>query len=260
MSYYFCGITFLNRDSAYSPPQAMVSIMCDEATDLPSAADIQTNNGYTPMIGSTAVVINDSAGYTMNSQGTWIKAEDSPFEDVYTKTETDDAITDAIEALDAPSVGGTGAYIQRISETDGVITATVGTIDTVPTSGSDNPISSDSVYDAITQYFLGNTITTAVDLDDFKTPGIWRTESGGFTGNLSHKPDNTYGDVSGRGATIIVQYNGNTNYIRQEYHPGWNANQDDKFFVRHYRGPYSATDPRTGWSNWYVYEGTNTGS
>lgn len=242
---------------------SIVKLYADTAADLPNDDVFETAWGITLALGSICYVIDESAEYRMQSDGTWVKQEDSMFKDVYTKTETDDAITDAIEALDAPSVGGTGAYIQRISEADGVITATVGTIDTVPTSASDNPISSDAVYtainDAITKYFLGQAINTSVDLNDFQTPGIWRSTSSSTTGNITNKPDNTYGDVSSRGATIIVEYNGNTGYIRQEYRPAWNAPQDDKFFVRHFRGPYSSTDPRTGWSNWYVYEGTNTG-
>lgn len=56
------------------------------------------------------------------------------------------AITDAINALDVSSVGGSGKYISAISETDGKISATVGSIDTAVTSGSSNPITSGAMY------------------------------------------------------------------------------------------------------------------
>lgn len=257
MAWFYKGAQFIDQNDTVSPQDAQVSLLADEASDLPTVAEVETETGvFSPMIGSTAYVIDEAATYLMKSDGTWVKQEESPFKDVYTKSETDAIIA----ALDAPSVGGTGAYIQRISETDGRITATVGTIDTVPSSGSDNPISSDAVYNSIVNNITGQTISTAIDLNDFTTPGVWRSTSSGTTGNISNKPNNTYGDVSSRGATIIVEYNGNTGYIRQEYRPAWNANQADKFFVRHYRGPYSASDPRTGWSNWFVYEGVDTGS
>jgi hypothetical protein len=265
MAWFYRGANFIDPNDTVSPQNAQISILADEETDLPTVAEVETETGvYSPMIGSSAYVIGESSTYIMQSDGTWVKQEDSAFKDVYTKTETDNAITTAIESLDASSAGGTGYYISAISQTDGVISATASALTDTVASGNYKPITSNAVDSALTAferyYFLGEAITTATDLNDLTTPGIYRTESGSATGGLTHKPDNTYGDVSGRGATIIVQYNGNTNYIRQEYHPGWNANQDDKFFVRHLRGPYSATDPRTGWSNWYVYEGTDTGS
>ena len=246
--------------------ECIAVINVDTAADLSSVTTtyFQSAYGFTLACGSIANVVDDSTEYKMQSDGTWVLQEKSPFKDVYTKTETDTAISTAIGALDVSTIGGAGNYIREISQTDGVISATAATLANSVDSGNNRPITSDAIYNFMTsyteQYITGKTITTTVDLDDYRTPGVWRTESGSNTANLYNKPDNTYGDVSGRGATIIVQYNGNTNYIRQEYHPGWNANQDDKFFVRHFRGPYSATDPRTGWSNWYVYEGVNTGS
>lgn len=257
MAWYYNGVSYVNPNDSTAPQEARVSVLADSEADLPTVAQVEAETGvYTPMIGSKGYAIAEAAEYMMDSTGTWVKQEDSPFKDVYTKTETDALI----EALDAPSVGGTGSYIKRISETDGVITATVGTIDTVPASGSDNPISSGAVYNATLDNFIGNEITTAIDLNNLTTPGVYRSTNSTTTGNITNKPSNTYGDVSSRGAIIIVQYAGNTGYFRQTYIPGWNANHADKFFVRHYRGPYSSTDPRTGWSNWYVYEGTDTGS
>ena len=51
-------------------------------------------------------------------------------------------IDDSIEALDSDSVGGSGLYIQSISETDGIVTATTGSIDDTPTDDSTNLITS----------------------------------------------------------------------------------------------------------------------
>ena len=54
-----------------------------------------------------------------------------------------------LDGLDVPSVGGTGKYISSISETDGKISATEETMDTVPTSGSTKPVTSGGVKTAI---------------------------------------------------------------------------------------------------------------
>lgn len=55
-------------------------------------------------------------------------------------------ISNAINALDVSSVGGTGKVISAISETNGKISATVTTMDTVPTENSTNPVTSGGVY------------------------------------------------------------------------------------------------------------------
>ena len=60
-------------------------------------------------------------------------------------TARDTAIETAINALDVAEAGGTGKYIKAISETDGKISATEGTIDTSVTENSTNPITSGGV-------------------------------------------------------------------------------------------------------------------
>lgn len=260
MSYFFNGISFLDKSVNFSPQGAKVSISCDAVSDLPTAADIAADHDVTPLIGSTAQVVNDSAVYIMNSGGTWIKSEPPEFKNVYTKTETDAIIA----GLDAPSVGGTGAYIQRISETDGIISATVGTLDTGPVSGSDNPITSGAVYTAMddftTQYVIGYIFeeNTAYDLNDYKTPGVWRSRSGAITANISNLPADIQTPNTTRGFRLEVSYLSSNLYIRQILIPAWNANLPDKYYVRHYRD--SGSPPQQGWSNWYVYGGTDTGS
>lgn len=62
---------------------------------------------------------------------------------------TASSVTDAINALDVAQAGGNGKYIKAISETDGKISATEGTIDSTVTAGSSNPVSSDAVATAI---------------------------------------------------------------------------------------------------------------
>lgn len=52
----------------------------------------------------------------------------------------------SFSSLDSPAVGGSGKYISSISETDGIISATETTLDTVPTENSTNAITSGAVY------------------------------------------------------------------------------------------------------------------
>lgn len=52
----------------------------------------------------------------------------------------------SFSSLDYPAVGGSGKYISSISETDGIISATETTLDTVPTENSTNAITSGAVY------------------------------------------------------------------------------------------------------------------
>ena len=60
-----------------------------------------------------------------------------------------DKVTDTINSLDVSSVGGSGKYISAISETDGKINATASDIDTAVTSGSNNPVTSGGVANAL---------------------------------------------------------------------------------------------------------------
>lgn len=59
---------------------------------------------------------------------------------------TSTSISDAINALDVAQSGGNGKYIKAISEADGKISATEGTIDSSVTSGSSNPVTGGAVY------------------------------------------------------------------------------------------------------------------
>lgn len=58
-------------------------------------------------------------------------------------------VTNAINALDVPSVGGDGKYISAISETDGKISATATSLATAPVSGSAVAITAGGVYTAL---------------------------------------------------------------------------------------------------------------
>ena len=61
-------------------------------------------------------------------------------------TNRNTAITNAVNALDVASVGGSGKYISAISETDGKISATVSDLTSVIESGNNQPATSGGVY------------------------------------------------------------------------------------------------------------------
>ena len=67
------------------------------------------------------------------------------------------SVSEAIDLLDVGQSGGNGKYIKAISETDGKISATEGTIDSAVTAGSSNPVTSGGVKD-----FVDNQIATAI--------------------------------------------------------------------------------------------------
>ena len=64
-------------------------------------------------------------------------------------TNREKAITEAINSLDVPSVGGSGKYISAISETDGKISATESDITSTVSSGNSQPVTSGGVAEAI---------------------------------------------------------------------------------------------------------------
>ena len=63
-------------------------------------------------------------------------------------TNRNTAITNAVNALDVASVGGSGKYISAISETDGKISAIVSDLTSVIESGNNQPATSNAVYGA----------------------------------------------------------------------------------------------------------------
>lgn len=138
-------------------------------------------------------------------------------------------------------------------------------MDTTPTSGHDTaPVTSGGVYSALsgftTAYVIGAIFeeNTSYDLNDYTTPGVWRSRSGEITKNILHVPADIQTPNTKRGFRLEVSYVSSELYVRQVLIPAWNADLQDKFYVRHYRS--SGTGTQTGWSNWHVYEGVDTGA
>lgn len=73
-----------------------VYLEADTAADLPGPTDL---DGLRLLMGSKGHVIDTDKTYWMNSSGVWYEASGSMFENVYTKTEIDDMISE-IDSLD----------------------------------------------------------------------------------------------------------------------------------------------------------------
>lgn len=78
-------------------------------------------------------------------------------------TNREKAITEAINSLDVPSVGGSGKYISAISEADGKISATESEITSTVSSGNSQPVTSGGVASELEKYptFISTTMTDA---------------------------------------------------------------------------------------------------
>lgn len=88
MGVYSSGDTYTHiRAGSVERP----GISCDTASDLPAQAGGIT--GYYLEQGSCAHVIDENALYIIQSDGTWVKQEQSPFSDIYTKSEVDSLLT-----------------------------------------------------------------------------------------------------------------------------------------------------------------------
>ena len=113
-------------------------------------------------------------------------------------------ISSAINDLDADSVGGSGKYISAISESDGIISATEGTIDSSPTQGSNNPITSGAVYTGLDGKVDKSTAVTGVK---------GNSESTYRTGNVNITKANVgLGSVVDTGDSATPVENGTTKF------------------------------------------------
>lgn len=101
MSAWIADYTQSQPYSGTGDAYILAAIECDDESDLPGVSDF---SGWILDKGSTAHVINGNTRYELNSSGSWILQEESPFKDVYTKSQVNSLIADVdstIVALDA---------------------------------------------------------------------------------------------------------------------------------------------------------------
>lgn len=79
------------------------TIECDAVSDLPA---VDYFDGISIYKGSNAHVIADNTVYKLNSSGTWVIQDESPFKDVYTKSEINSLLSDYTTTADQQLIDG----------------------------------------------------------------------------------------------------------------------------------------------------------
>ncbi len=117
------------------------------------------------------------------------------------------------------------------------------TIDSEPTSGSDNPVRSGGVVN-FTYGAASVTIPSGANLNAYTTPGSYRCETNAIAASLLNCPV-----VNGfRMEVVSTIASESTGYQRQHIFPN---NNDGTFYMRR-RGSKSSG----AWGDWYVFQGT----
>ena len=124
MSYHFNGILAIDRYSSSNPQGAVVSIIADTESDLPSVATVATDWLVTMIIGSQGKAVDTGADYLLDSNGTWVKQPGQIFENTYTKSEVDSLLAGKEDTL---------------------------TFDTIPTENSTNPVESGGIWSPLAE-------------------------------------------------------------------------------------------------------------
>lgn len=136
-------------DGTY-PQKALIKIFVDTAADLPALADF---TDIAPVCGSLAETVDTGDRYRLDSSGTWHLQPQSIFSNVYTKSETDALLAGKQDTL---------------------------TFDTIPTSGSTNPVESGGIWSPLA-YLVDSGAKnrlTVNDLDMLKTQNTGGTWAG----------------------------------------------------------------------------------
>lgn len=141
-------------------------------------------------------------------------------------------ITNAIQALDVSSAGGSGKYISAISETDGKISATATNLATSIANGGTTPPTGGAVYTELLNYVsksnLPSTLlTNGQNINNLRTKGVYEAPYDGIGNSLIGRPnENIYScflfviTATNTGMCQIIISCGTGNiYIRQANSP-----------------------------------------
>lgn len=152
MSYHFNGILAIDRYSSLDPQGAVVSIIADSESDLPSVATVATDWLVTMIIGSQGKAVDTGADYLLDSNGTWVKQPGQIFENTYDKDEIDSLLSGKQDTL---------------------------TFDTIPTEDSTNPVESGGIWSPLSELvdngaknFANSTIGSATQILDIPCRNI----------------------------------------------------------------------------------------
>lgn len=160
----------------------VAQIECDTLADLPA---VNAFTGRTLVKGSVAHVIDGNTEHELNSSGSWVKQDQSPFVDVYTKTEIDALLATMQSEIDS-------FYIYRYAVADiinyGIIknyfTSTQGTqtvTDVTFTANGDGTWSTSGTAAARRQYGADFTMPANLPNTTYKLTGC---PPGGYAGGV----------------------------------------------------------------------------
>ena len=168
------------------------------------------------------------------------------------KTTEIDSILDEVEEARGSQTTLKGYIDTGLSGKQATLVAGTN-LDTVPTANSTNPITSGGIYTAMIGTEISPPQGETWHLRDYLTPGVYRVLSSAFAGRIDDAP------LSDRGYMMIVQQLSTEDYFCQTIIPAVNQSHADHFWRRHYRGSGN-TSGQKGFSNWFEYAGTDTGS
>lgn len=178
-------VTVYDQGDSYSHIRAgtvdQPGIICDNVSDLPAQA-----GGIAGMyleMESSAHVISTNEIYTIDSSGSWIRQEQSPFKDVYTKSQIDALLAAMQYEIDS-------FYVYRYAVSDiinyGIVknyfTTTQGTqtiTDVTFTANGDGTWSTSGTATARRQYAAGFTMPANLPDATYKLTGC---PAGGYAG------------------------------------------------------------------------------
>ena len=173
----------LNNSSFTSEQWATINsgLTSSSVTDAIGALDVASVGGN----GKYISAISEADGKISATEETMDTAPTQNSTKAVTSGGVKTAIDNAINALDVASVGGSGKYIQAISEADGKISATEETMDTAPTANSTKACTSGGVKTAIDNEATARdtAIANAIDALDVSNVG----GSGKYISEISEK-------------------------------------------------------------------------
>lgn len=126
----------------------------------------------------------------------------------YTKTETDTAITNKINALDATNSVTAGNYITAVNETNGTVAITQAAMDTTPTANSTKPVTSGGVKSALDGKLstFGTAAKATADASGNNIVNTYATKTELTNGLSGKQPTLTTGDtgnIKGTGSVTV---------------------------------------------------------
>ena len=186
--------------STYQPLLAIFE--CDDVSDLPS----QIMGAYELIMGCKAHVIATNKWYCMQSDGTWVKQDESPFSDVYTKSETDAAIAQAVNDVET-DIHTVEVVVNRHDSVINWMLNIGGSKNLMPESSGSNTAQSNTWYTCPLSLPAGNYIVhfDTVHSTNTDTPRSGRIAFTDSNGNATASYKYVEFDATGNATNVNIQ-------------------------------------------------------